>query len=196
MSGRIRAQNTTVRVTALAAMGAGLILVGTALAAVVLGNNQAGGGEAFVGNGSVVPAKVDFRAPALYLRNLSGLPESLEDYSGRVILVNNWATWCPPCKAEMPTLQAYYDEHVAEGLTVIAIEAGSPAAEVKQFARSFGLTFPIWVDPKTAALEAFNNASLPNSYVIDRTGTVRLAWVGEIDRDSLEKHVAPLLSAQ
>jgi peroxiredoxin len=77
---------------------------------------------------------------------------------------------------------------------VIAIGAGSSASEVEEFARSFHLTFPIWVDTETAALEAFKNASLPNSYVIDRSGIVRLAWVGEIDRDSLEKHVTPLLS--
>ena len=196
MSSRIQAQNTRVRISALMAMGVGLILVGTALAAVVIGNNNAGGAAAFVGSGSVVPAKVEFRAPALYLPNLSGRAESWQDYAGRLILVNNWATWCPPCKAEMPTLQAYYDEHVAEGLTVIAIEAGSPAAEVKQFARSYHLTFPIWVDTETAALEAFKNASLPNSCVIDRSGIVRLAWVGEIDREALEKHVTPLLSEQ
>jgi peroxiredoxin len=77
---------------------------------------------------------------------------------------------------------------------VIGIEAGESAAQVQAYADSLGVTFPMWVDTETASLAAFHNGSLPNSYVIDRSGTVRLAWVGEISRSMLEKHVTPLLS--
>ena len=143
---------------------------------------------------SVVPMAVNYAAPELSLQNLKGESESLADYRGSVVLVNNWATWCPPCKAEMPTLVAYHNEHTADGFSVIAIEAGEPADLVSQFAQSFGMNFPVWLDPNSESLQAFGNGSLPNSYVIDRTGTVRYAWTGEISRAMLEKYVTPLIA--
>jgi peroxiredoxin len=140
-----------------------------------------------------VPVSVDFVAPELSLENINGHTESLADYRDRVELVNNWATWCPPCKAEMPTLAAYYNEHQSEGFTIIAIEAGDPLDAVAPFVQSYNLEFPIWLDPNGAALRAFGNGTLPNSYVINRSGTVRLAWTGEINKAMLEKYVTPLL---
>ena len=181
-----------IRIFAMLLMGGGLVLIGTALSAIVFTRGRSGATPAE--QASVVPAPVNFAAPALTLPNTSGETESLADYRGRVVLVNNWATWCPPCKAEMPTLEAYFKAHHSEGLTVIGIEAGESAAQVQAFADSLGVSFPMWVDTETASLAAFHNASLPNSYVIDRTGTVRLAWIGEISRSMLEKHVTPLLS--
>jgi peroxiredoxin len=187
-------QDARVRLAAMMALGAGLILIGGALAAQVIATQAAARPAGPGGDDSAIPVEVNFPAPTLQLQNTFGESESLEDYRGRVVLVNNWATWCPPCRAEMTTLQSYYERHEADGLTVIGIEAGEPAPEVLAFAASFGLTFPVWVDTETAALEAFHNSSLPNSYVIDRTGTVRLAWIGEISMPVLELHVTPLLA--
>jgi len=143
---------------------------------------------------SVVPVKVSYAAPELSLQNIKGETEALTDYRNKVVLVNNWATWCPPCKAEMPTLVAYHNEHAADGFTVIAIEAGEPVDVVSQFADSFNMPFPVWLDPNSASLRAFGNGTLPNSYVIDRSGTVRYAWTGEISKAMLEKYVTPLIS--
>jgi len=143
---------------------------------------------------SVVPMAVNYAAPELSLENINGETESLADYRDKVILVNNWATWCPPCKAEMPTLVAYHNEHTADGFSVIAVEAGEPLDLVSQFAQSFGMNFPVWLDPDGASLNAFRNGTLPNSYVIDRTGTVRYAWTGEISMAMLEKYVTPLIA--
>jgi peroxiredoxin len=143
---------------------------------------------------SVVPVKVSFTAPELSLENIQGQIESLADYRDNVVLVNNWATWCPPCKAEMPTLAAYYKEHATDGFTVIAIEAGDPASGVLGFAKSYSLEFPVWRDPGGASLRAFGNSTLPNSYVIDRSGTVRYAWTGEISKAMLEKYITPLIA--
>ena len=143
---------------------------------------------------SVVPMQVDFAAPDLSLQNIAGRTESLVDYRGSVVLVNNWATWCPPCKAEMPTLAAYHHEHAIEGFTVIAVEAGDPVEGVSQFAKDYNLNFPVWLDPDGASLRAFGNSNLPNSYVIDRSGTVRYTWTGEISHDMLEKYITPLLA--
>lgn len=143
---------------------------------------------------SVVPMAVNYAAPELALQNIKGETESLADYRDKVVLVNNWATWCPPCKAEMPTLVAYHNEHTADGFSVIAVEAGEPLDLVSQFASSYKMTFPVWLDPDGEALKAFKNGTLPNSYVIDRTGTVRYAWTGEISRAMLEKYVTPLIT--
>ena len=142
---------------------------------------------------SIVPAPANFAAPEITLYDLDGLQASLANFEGQVVLVNNWATWCPPCKAEMPTLQAYYEEHKDQGFVLIGIEAGEPAEEVAQFVEDYNLTFPIWLDPDSKALSAFHNQNLPSSYVIDKEGRVRLAWIGAISKTMLEKFVTPML---
>lgn len=142
----------------------------------------------------VVPAPVKYRAPELALTTLGGSTATLADFQGQVVLVNLWATWCEPCKEEMPALQAYHNKHAAEGFSVIAINDGDPTADVLKFVEEFELTFPVWLDPTYIATEdAFKTMNLPSSFVIDRNGVVRLQWVGGIDRKGLEKHVTPIL---
>lgn len=143
---------------------------------------------------SAVPIEVDYPAPELTLTDLQGVPRSLSDYRGKVILVNLWATWCGPCKEEMPALQAYHDKYKDDGFTVIAINDGDPRADVLQFVEDFHLTFPVWLDPKYIATEeAFKTMNLPTSYVIDRDGIVRSYWVGAINRKNLERYVTPII---
>lgn len=141
-----------------------------------------------------VPIQVSFPAPELTLTDTQGVSHSLADYRGQIVLVNLWATWCPPCKEEMPTLQAFYDKYEKDGFVTIAINDGDPTADVLQFVEDYGLTFPVWLDPTYIATEqAFKTLNLPSSFVIDRDGTTRLMWVGAINRKMLEKHVAPVI---
>ena len=171
----------------------GVLLIGFAI--LTLRPSEAGSSAGPANSSSsVVPMEVNYAAPELSLQNVKGETEALKDYIGQVVLVNNWATWCPPCKAEMPTLVAYHNEHTADGFSVIAVEAGEPLETVSPFVESFGMNFPVWLDPNGAALRAFGNGTLPNSYVIDRTGTVRYAWTGEISKAMLEKYVTPLIT--
>jgi cytochrome c biogenesis protein CcmG/thiol:disulfide interchange protein DsbE len=143
---------------------------------------------------SAVPAQVDYAAPELTLTDLQGMPHSLTDYRGQVVLVNLWATWCPPCKEEMPVLQAYYKKHVKDGFVIIAINDGDPTPDVKQFVQDYQLTFPVWLDPTYIATEqAFETLNLPSSFIIDRQGTVRMMWVGGVNRKTLDQHVTPLI---
>jgi peroxiredoxin len=139
------------------------------------------------------PATINIETPQLALTDLQGNPVSLGDYRGQVILVNNWATWCPPCKIEMPELQSYYIAHKTEGFVVLAIESGEPADQVASFVKEYGITFPVWLDPQGKALEVFQNWDLPSSYVIDRKGIVRFTWTGAINQPTLEQYVTPLL---
>jgi cytochrome c biogenesis protein CcmG, thiol:disulfide interchange protein DsbE len=143
---------------------------------------------------STVPVQVNFPAPELTLTDTEGVSHSLADYRGQVILVNLWATWCQPCKEEMPTLQAFYDKYRKNGFVIIAVNDGDPTADVLQFVKDYELTFPIWLDPTyTATEQAFKTLNLPSSFVIDQRGTTQLMWVGGISRGMLEKHVIPLI---
>ena len=174
-------------------LGAGLILVG--LAALMLWPRPEVAASSPASDASLtVPVEVDYKAPVLTLSDLDGVEHSLADFRGQVVLVNLWATWCPPCKAEMPTLNAYYAAHQADGFVTIAINDGDPADAVSAFVQEYGLTFPVWLDPTYEATErAFKTRNLPSSFVIDQEGNVRLRWVGEIDRAALEKYVTPLI---
>lgn len=177
------------KVSTILPVAAGLLLIGFAFVSMTSSRSRSNTQSL----SSVEPVPVNFAAPELSLNNLSGRTESLTDYRETVVLVNNWATWCPPCKAEMPTLADYYRAHKSEGFTIVAIEAGDPADIVAPFVQSYDLEFPIWLDPNGASLRAFGNGTLPNSYVIDRAGTVRYAWMGEINKAMLEKYVTPLI---
>ena len=143
---------------------------------------------------SAVPVPVNFAAPELALTDTQGVSHSLADYRGQVVLVNLWATWCPPCKEEMPTLQAFYDKYKNKGFAIVAVDDGDPTGDVLQFAKDHELTFSVWLDPTNLATEqAFKTLNLPSSYVVDRDGTVKLMWVGGINRKTLEKQVTPLI---
>jgi len=146
-------------------------------------------------NFSTVPIKVNYRAPELTLTDTQGVTHSLSDYRGQVVLINLWATWCIPCKEEMPALQIFYTKNKDNGFVVIAINDGDSTPNVLQFAKDFDLTFPIWLDPTYIATEqAFKTMNLPSSFVIGRDGTVQLMWVGGISRALLEKQVTPLIT--
>ena len=186
---RARGGRQNSQVFSLVLIGAGLILFGI-LGFLLLPRD---GGQAPSQEASAIPAPVDFPAPELTLSDLDGKEVSLSDYRGQVVLVNNWATWCPPCKAEMPVLQAFYEAHQDQGFVIIAIEAGDAERAVAQFAKDHKLSFPVWPDTNTMALTAFRNLSLPSSYVIDREGQVRLAWTGAVNRETLEKYVTPMI---
>lgn len=170
--------------------GIGLLLLGVASAIWLAGTdvNLAGAAEIYA-----MPVEVEFPVPQLDLMDLNANPANLAQYKGNVVLINNWATWCPPCKAEMPALQAYYEQHEEDGFVLIAINAGDQAPDVEEFVRTYGLTFPVWLDPDTKTLSAFRNDALPSSYVVDQEGTVRLTWTGPVNLDVLEKFVTPLL---
>lgn len=169
-------------------VGAGLLIAGT-----VFGISLIRDGLASMEPIWAVPVQVSFPAPELALTDLEGKPAQLGGMRGQVVLLNNWATWCPPCKEEMPELQAYYEAHRDQDFNLVAVAQSDPVEDVQNFVQQQGLTFPIWLDLENLSLAAFGNMSMPNSYVIDRSGTVRLAWTGPVNRDVLEQFITPLL---
>jgi peroxiredoxin len=180
------------RIWVLALAGGGMILLG-ALALLYLLWSEAGASNAPEGFESAIPLAVDYPAPKLSLKDLGGKPAALTDYLGQVVLVNNWAYWCPPCRAELPILEGYYQDHRDQGLVILGIASGGAAQTVADYVARYELTYPIWLDPQIKAVAAFGNPSLPNSYVIDREGRVRFAWTGPISRAMLEQYITPVL---
>jgi len=170
------------------------LLLGLGLALIAASGYYIYQGVAAQNDLSTVPVQINYSAPELTLNDLDGISHSLDDYLGQVVLVNLWATWCPPCKEEMPTLQAYYNKYKEEGFVVIAVNDGDPTPDVAQFVKDYKLTFPVWLDPTYVATEqAFKTLNLPSSFVIDRSGIVRVQWVGEINRKMLDQFVTPII---
>jgi peroxiredoxin len=142
---------------------------------------------------SVIPGDVEFPAPDLNLTDLEGKPVSLGDYRGQVVMVNNWGIECPFCEAEMAEYEAYYNDYKDQGLTIIGINADDTSEDIEAYIQEMEMTFPIWLDPKKEAYQAFKNNNIPSTYVIDKNGTVQLAWSGPASQAILEEFVTPLL---
>jgi thiol-disulfide isomerase/thioredoxin len=174
-------------------IGIGLITVGVAAMALLTLRHSLWSQTESTVESSVVPANADYAAPDLTLNDLDGKPRSLSDYVGKVVLVNMWATWCPPCVSELPTLNSFYKDYAMEGFVMIGIDDGEELSVVKDYVTQKGLIFPIWLDPTYLSESAFNTQNLPSSFLIDRQGQVRLQWVGAISRAMLEKYVLPII---
>lgn len=179
------------RYIAMIMIGVGLIAIGIMFMLIL--NNREKTASASSSDLSAVPVEMDFPAPELDLVTLNGEPVSLADFRGSVVLVNLWATWCPPCRQEMPTLQAFYDRYKEDGFVLIAIDQEETREVVQPFVEEFDLTFPVWLDMDYLAQREFKTMSLPSSYVIDRNGQVKLMWIGSISKANLEKYVPNII---
>jgi peroxiredoxin len=138
-------------------------------------------------------------APAIETKLLDGTPFSLSAAAGNVVIVNFWASWCEPCREEMPALETYYEKHRAQGLKVVAISMDEPADEAKAREVMHGFTFPAAL-VRDANIKGYGRIwRIPLTFVIDRQGVLRKdGWHGDpkIDLPALEKTVTPLLKAQ
>jgi len=185
-----------IRMIFLSLLGLCLFILG-GLAAVYLSRASASGSnDEIVQITPFSPRPVEFQAPELSLLDVNGGLNHLSDFKGKVVLVNNWAIWCAPCRAELPELEAYYKAHQNEAFTLIGIESGSEKIDVTNHIGMYHLTYPIWLDPNLEAVRAFHNSGLPNSYVIDENGIVRLAWSGAVTRQMLEDYVTPIIKGK
>jgi len=134
-------------------------------------------------------------APAQPLPRLEGSgTESLADYRGRWVLVNFWASWCVPCREEAPALEEFQREHGGERFTVLGIDTQDLSDDGRRFAREFALTYPQLHDGDGDFSDAFGTTGVPENYLIDPQGRVRLAFIGAIGEEYLADEVAPLLT--
>ena len=121
-------------------------------------------------------------APEFSLVSPAGVPMTLKQFRGKVVLLNFWATWCPPCVREMPSMEALYQKFRAKGLAVVAISLDVKGAEVvNRFLEKYKLTFPVALDPEGKSSSVYGAGSLPSTFLIDREGRVIAAAKGERD---------------
>ncbi len=117
-------------------------------------------------------------APAFSLTTPSGEAGSLSQYKGQVVLVNFWATWCGPCKQEMPLLDAMYQKYKPAGFTLIGVNVDKDAPPVKELLARKPVSFPVLLDPTNDVSKAYHIADMPSSVLIDRKGQIRYVHRG------------------
>jgi cytochrome c biogenesis protein CcmG/thiol:disulfide interchange protein DsbE len=112
--------------------------------------------------------------------------KTLADYKGQVVLLNVWATWCPPCQAELPSLQRLYQAYGDKGLKLVAVSIDDYVTEdsIRAFAKNFGITFEVLHDSTHAIERIYQTTGYPESFVIGREGTIRKKWIGPDDWNS------------
>jgi peroxiredoxin len=134
------------------------------------------------------------KAPALELKDLRGRTLRLGDYRGKVVLLNFWATWCPPCRAEVPDLVRYQREYGGRGLQVIGVTyPPERRASVRAFTRRMKVNYPVALGTRAAKALFTPDETLPLTVVIDREGRVRDLIVGILLPEEFDEKVKPLL---
>lgn len=133
-------------------------------------------------------------APQFALKDINGRAVRLSDYRGKVVLVNFWATWCPPCRAEMPDLIRLQSEHAKQGLQIIGITyPPERRARVRRFARSLKVNYPIVLGTRQIKARFSSDDTLPLTVVINRDGKVSDIISGILLREEFDEKIKPLL---
>lgn len=158
-----------------AVIAVGVIALGAIGVGVVVG---ACGVEGEAPAGAVGTLAPDFGAVTL-----EGDSLDLGELQGEAVLVNIWATWCPPCREEMPGLDALHERFIEDGFRIVAVSIDShrAARDVREFVEAYGLGFTVLLDPHQRVTRAFRSVGVPESILLDREGRVTRRWVGAID---------------
>ena len=120
------------------------------------------------------------------LETIDGTEVSLSDYRGDVVLVNFWATWCPPCRAEIPDLEAAYQARQDDGFVVLGINVEEPREAVAPFAQAIGMSYPVLLDRGGQVMKMYRAPGLPISLILDRDSVIQVRHVGILTKEQLE----------
>lgn len=136
------------------------------------------------------PVEIGTKAPGFTARTLDSIPrtKSLDDYRGQVVLLNVWATWCQPCRVEMPSIEKLQRTYGPKGLKIVAVSIDDPGtdAQIREFAKSFGLTFEILHDPENVIRQTYQLTGYPETFVIGRDGVIRKKVIEATDWNTAE----------
>ncbi len=133
-------------------------------------------------------------APRIELPNLNGPGTgSLTDYRGKVVVLNYWASWCPPCRAESPLLERWHRRLVHRGGTVLGVDVQDVDSDARAFAKKYGLTYPMLRDGPGDTRDDLGILGLPETFVIDRKGRIAAVQRGAVDDQFMREQVVPLL---
>jgi len=154
-------------------------------------------GQPFVtpGGPTLTPAPaavVGAPAPDFTLTDIAGNDVTLSQLKGQVVLINFWATWCGPCRVEMPAIQRRYEAFKDRGFTVLAVDFDEPLTEVSAFARSLNLTFTVLLDPGGVVNDLYHMRGYPSSFIVDRSGLITKLHIGLMTEKQLDNYLAGL----
>lgn len=133
-------------------------------------------------------------APNFQLKDLDGTDQSLDAMRGHVVLVNFWATWCGPCRSEMPAIQKAYEVHKGEGLVVWGVNVGETPDQVRSYARELSLTFPLLLDGDSRISRQYRVFGLPTTVFVGRDGVIRDVAIGKMAPQSLDAYLKRILN--
>jgi len=125
-------------------------------------------------------------AAALALPALSGGTLDLQQLRGKVVLVNYWATWCPPCRKELPSMNRLSDRLAGKPFVILGVNAGDSAEDIRAFLQKVPVNFPVVLDEEGKSLKPWQVFAFPTSYVVDKQGRVRMGLFGSIEWDEPE----------
>ena len=134
-------------------------------------------------------------APDFELRSVDGKAIKLSSLRGKKVIVNFWATWCPPCRLEMPEMEKFYTKTKNEGIEILAVnltKAEKSRADVPSFMETYGITFPVLLDENGEAARLYDVSSIPASFIIDTQGVIREKIVGPMTYDSMQEMLGTL----
>jgi len=130
-------------------------------------------------------------------KDIHGKPFALSDYTGKVVLLDFWATWCPPCRKEIPGLIELYDSYRSRGFIVIGVSMDDSTSDIKKFAKRYKMNYPILLGAGRNDLEpAFGQLPLPTAFVIGRDGRICANHDGLTPKEQFEREIVPLLEVQ
>ena len=161
-------------------------------------SERSGAGE----GASTVASKPDvgFRAPEYSAQTLAGDSVSLASYRGKVVLLNVWATWCGPCRKEIPELRVINSRYSSQGLTVVGVTVDTEGTEtqIADFVKEFRMDYPLWHDPNERISALYAIVGLPASFLIDRAGVIRWKATGPIapGDTALDRAIGSALAAR
>ncbi len=139
--------------------------------------------------------EVGKEAPDFRVQGLDGQTFQLSDFRGSAVWINFWASWCPPCRAESPDIEAVYEDNRGDGLVVLALSIGEGAGAVQDYVERTGITFTVGLDEGTDIAAAYRIAGIPSHYFVDRDGILRESRVGSMSRETMEEKVDEILAA-
>ena len=180
----------------IAAVGLLLVigLMGVLWSALVRGQTAGRGGLAINATGRAGQVRVR-PAPEFELRLFEGGTFRLADQRGKLVVVNFWASWCPPCREEAPALEQVWQEYRARGVVVVGANVWEERQPAVEFVKEFDLTYPNGVDPSGSLAVEYGVTGLPETFFIDEEGRLVRRWIGPIDEAQLRQVLDDLLAS-
>ncbi|HWI47531.1 MAG TPA: TlpA disulfide reductase family protein [Rummeliibacillus sp.] len=135
-------------------------------------------------------------APNFKLKTLDGKEVQLSDYRGKKVILNFWATWCPPCKAEIPHMEKYYKKQAKDdGVEILAVnltKSDKDEEYIRDFVKSYDMTYPVLLDEDGEQQKQYEIVTIPTTFFIDKNGRIQKKVIGPMDQDMMSKAIANL----